>query len=601
MNSTRALSTLSQWQRRFVPASGLAILLALLVVENGRARVSKPSSDPAEQADAFPASIVANAPDLQLTPERTRQADALASYILGNIAEDNSEDDTALQQYRHTLALDPSQTELAIKVATELARRGNVAEAINVLKDNLKLVPNNSSAQLFVSQLYSKYLKKDEIALKYAAKALEIDPGNFDAYLALYQLYAQTGASKKASEILDRAEKLKNASAKFWIQLGQMQARITMKEDGTCDPADLARLNATYQKALAAAPKDPAIVTRVADFFVISKQTKDAIPLYEQVLALNSDSDDPAVMTVRDKLAKCYRLNGQRDKAIAMFQQIVADNPDRYDSYESLGELYEEKGDLEMALATYAQSLKIEPNQPLACLRIANLYLKNNRIDEGIKILTDAHDRFPDVPRITYFLAMALSQAKQNGLAIAMFDEAAQAAQDMQQDMLDAPFYFSYGAAAEQAGQIEKAVKLMKKSIALDPANSAEACNYLGFMWVDRNEKLDEGGALIKRALQIEPENPAYLDSLGWYYYRKGQFDLAITQLLKACDRIHPEDAVVDEHVADTYSKLGDKAKALVYWQRAQAIDPSNKEIGAKIEAAKQEVTANPTAASPAK
>jgi len=598
----------SQRRRGFVRGSPLfwrfskrlALLPALLVLSGAGDSLAKVKrdepqpADPAEQADIFPGNIVAKTPDLKLTPERERQSDALASYILGNIAEDDAADDEALDRYRKTLALDPAQTELAIKVAMELSRRGNIADAINILKDNSKANPKSSEVQLLLSQLYSKYLKKDEVAVKYAAKALELDAKNLDAWLALYQLYGETGETKKAAQLLDRTNDLKEASAKFWVQLGQLQSQLTLKDDGSGDPADIARLNATYQKALKAAPKDPAIVTRVADFYVISQQTKDAIPLYESVLAMNPDSDDPAILSVRDKLARCYRLTGQPDKAISLLMDVVRDNPERYDSFETLGELYEEKGDLKMALTTYQQSLKIEPNQPLAYLRLAQLSIKNKHIEEGIKILTDAHQRFPDLPRITYFLAMALAQDKQNGLAVAMFEDTEQAARDAQQDMLDAPFYFSYGAAAEQAGQIEKAVKLLKKSIALDPSNSAEACNYLGFMWVDRNEKLDEGGALIKRALQIEPENPAYLDSIGWYYFRKGQFDEALTNLLKAADRIQPEDAVVDDHVGDAYDKLGQPDKALTYWQRAAAIDPGNKTITTKIEAAKQKPAASP-------
>ncbi|MGC3992077.1 MAG: tetratricopeptide repeat protein [Chthoniobacteraceae bacterium] len=596
MNLTRALSIQSQWRRQFVPVWGLAILLALPGSEVAFARDQKPFSDPAQQADAFPARIVATAPDLQLTAERARQADALSSFILGNLAEDDAEDDTALEQFRHTLALDPKQTDLALKVATELTRRGNISDAINVLKDNQKAVgKENATVQLFLAELYSKYLKKDALAVKFAEKALELEPNNQDACLALYQLYAQTGRDQKATQLLDKAAQLKDTTAKFWIQLGQVQSRLTMKDDGTTTPDHLARLNETYQKALALAPKDPAIVARVADFYVVSKQIKDAIPLYEQVVAMHSDSDDVSVVNVKDKLARCYRDNGQLDKAVALLQQVVADNPDRYDAYETLGELYEQKGDEATALLTYEQSLKVEPNQPLAYLRLAGLDLKNHHTDEAVKILTDAHARFPDLPRVTYFLAMALSQAKQNAMAVSMFDDAEQAAQDTQQDLLDAEFYYSYGAAAEQAGQIDKAVKMLKKSIAMDPANSAEACNYLGFMWVDRNQKLDEGGALIKRALQIEPDNPAYLDSLGWYYYRKGQYPDALPQLLKAVDRLQPEDPEVDEHVGDTYDKLGDTQKALTYWQRATALDPDNKDLAAKVASAKQKAVASPT------
>src|SRR4029434_3353817 len=88
-------------------------------------------------------------------------------------------------------------------------------------------------------------------------------------------------------------------------------------------------------------------------------------------------------------------------------------------------------------------------------------------------------------------------------------------------EVINAKFYFNYGAAAEQAGLYEKAAEVLRKSISLDPANSAEASNYLGYMWADHNMHLDEAETMIRRALQSEPNNASYLDSLGWVEFRK--------------------------------------------------------------------------------
>ena len=156
--------------------------------------------------------------------------------------------------------------------------------------------------------------------------------------------------------------------------------------------------------------------------------------------------------------------------------------------------------------------------------------------------------------------------------------------------MLDSQFYFAYGTAEEQTGQVDKAAGLLKKSIDLDPANNAEAYNYLGFMWVDRGLKLDEAGELIKKALEIRPDEPAYVDSLGWYYFKKGEFKRAVEMLKKAAALIKPEDSIVDEHLGDAYAASGDTANALVYWQRAAALDKDNKEIGAKIAEIRQKI-----------
>jgi tetratricopeptide (TPR) repeat protein len=158
---------------------------------------------------------------------------------------------------------------------------------------------------------------------------------------------------------------------------------------------------------------------------------------------------------------------------------------------------------------------------------------------------------------------------------------------DQDNDIANARFYFNYGATAEQAGLYEKAADLLRKSIALDPANSAEACNYLGYMWADHNMNLDEAETMIKRALEMEPNNASYLDSLGWVEFRKGKFEQALNNLLSAAKTADHDDPVIFEHIGDGYFKLNRISEALEFWQKALALDPKNKNLANKIERTK--------------
>jgi tetratricopeptide (TPR) repeat protein len=175
---------------------------------------------------------------------------------------------------------------------------------------------------------------------------------------------------------------------------------------------------------------------------------------------------------------------------------------------------------------------------------------------------------------------------------VATFEEALHEAQlDQDDDVVNAKFYFNYGAAAEQAALYEKAADLLRKSIALDPANSAEACNYLGYMWADHNMNLDEAETMIKRALESEPNNASYLDSLGWVEFRKGKFDQALTDLLRAAKAAERDDPVVFEHIGDTYLKLNRMPEALEAWQKALTLDPKNKNLAEKVEGTKKRIS----------
>jgi Tfp pilus assembly protein PilF len=99
-------------------------------------------------------------------------------------------------------------------------------------------------------------------------------------------------------------------------------------------------------------------------------------------------------------------------------------------------------------------------------------------------------------------------------------------------------------------------------------ADNPGALNYLGYILADQGIKLDEAHDMIQRALDLEPENGAYLDSLGWVYYRQEKFDLAERQLLRSLER-YGRDPVVLTHLGDVYQKLGDVQKAAEHWRQS--------------------------------
>jgi len=140
---------------------------------------------------------------------------------------------------------------------------------------------------------------------------------------------------------------------------------------------------------------------------------------------------------------------------------------------------------------------------------------------------------------------------------------------------------------------------LFQKSIDLDPPRSARALNYLGYMWADRNENLDEAETLIRRALELEPGTGAYLDSLGWTLFRKGQYEDALAELLRATAAFETPDPIVWEHVGDTYEKLGKSAEAVMYWQKALQVDPASLSLTAKIDVHSSRIAAQPKPATP--
>jgi tetratricopeptide (TPR) repeat protein len=535
--------------------------------------------------------------DLALQPENARKADALTNFIEGSRLEENAEMESALEVYQKVLSFDPGQVELAVRVAGLLVRQENYPRAIDVLKDALKFKPKDSLLYLQLSFIYAKYLKKTDQALKYANQAVAIDPKNFDVYQRVFELEISIGDLPKAIQALDRAAAVKTDEPSFWLRLGKLFATTVFKPGTELKPADVKRVNEFFRKAVEKAGDDSVILKDVADYFAASQQVNEAIPLYLKVLELQPDDS-----SVREKLASGFVVTNQREKAIEMLQTIIQEHPEKYQAYELLGQLFDEgarelarskqseaaKAEFAKAAANYEQSLLINPARVNIYLRLAELFIGPLKQSErAVQVLSEARQRFRNIPEFTYYLGIALREAKRPQESVVVFEEALNEALTENEGLLTARFYFEYGAAADQAGLWDKAADLLRKSIALDPPNAAEAYNYIGYMWADHNLHLDEAEDMVGRALQLDPNNGAFLDSLGWVLYRKGKYNDALKELLHALENLSQEDPVVFEHIGDTYLKMDQIPQAVASWQKALGLDPTNTALTEKIEKAR--------------
>ncbi len=537
------------------------------------------------------------AKDLLLNPESEHRAEANAHFMNGMLLEEVSDSDRAAGEYQKALALDPANVELSIKVAWDHLRHGDTPGAIDLLKETVKAAPKQARPRLALANIYYNNLNKVDLALKYSQEALELDPANISCYEYLRDLYKATGAAQKIPALLDRAAKAETKDAMFWLRLGALYADVFLADDPGKNTDDLKKTTAIFQKALAYGNNEVEIIGKIADFFVATQQLAEAIPLYKRIIDI-----DPGQNAARENLARCYLGTNESEKAAATLEDLIKVNPVQPHAYETLAKIYEAAGQMEKAAADYEQSLLISPNEPGTYESLAKRLLMLKKPDRAVTILNEARKRFPDVPGFTFLLAISLEEAKQHQQALAMYEQTeAEAMHTSGSGLLDSQFYFNFGVSAEQSGLYDRAATLLKKSLTMedDPRQIANASNYLGFMWVDHDTNIEEGGELIKKALEIEPDNGAYLDSLGWYYYKTNRFDEALGQLQQAVEKLKPEDAIVYEHLGDTYLKLNDTAKAVGSWQKAMELDPKNPDAAAITKKITDTKAAPPPAPSP--
>ncbi|MBU0894981.1 MAG: tetratricopeptide repeat protein, partial [Candidatus Omnitrophica bacterium] len=145
----------------------------------------------------------------------------------------------------------------------------------------------------------------------------------------------------------------------------------------------------------------------------------------------------------------------------------------------------------------------------------------------------------------------------------------------------DPRVHFYLGAYYENINDNVSAAKHFRDAIRLDPYY-ADAYNYLGYMFAEDGVELDEALELTKRAVALEPESGAFLDSLGWVLFKKGMTDEALMHIEKAL-RAMPDDPTIREHLGDIYFKQGLREKAREEWSKSLEFDPEQEKVREKL------------------
>jgi tetratricopeptide (TPR) repeat protein len=142
-------------------------------------------------------------------------------------------------------------------------------------------------------------------------------------------------------------------------------------------------------------------------------------------------------------------------------------------------------------------------------------------------------------------------------------------------------FYFWYGQACDRAGHVEACERQIERYLAANP-NSGEALNYLAYMWAEQGRNLDRAMDYVAKALKLDPDNGAYLDTLGWIYFKRGDADSAVTYLTRAVKREGDAPAIM-EHLGDAWYALKKRDKAVSLWLKSLKLAPENQGLRNKL------------------
>jgi tetratricopeptide (TPR) repeat protein len=267
----------------------------------------------------------------------------------------------------------------------------------------------------------------------------------------------------------------------------------------------------------------------------------------------------------------------------------------------SLGDLYERIKQGESAIEVYASMPLNSPLRSTAELQIGLVLESLERKDEAQKHLETLVARDPSDPDA--LLALANLQRTRKLFAEAADTYSRALALSEKTGRADWTTYYFRGVSYERSKRWPQAEADFKKALELYP-DQPLVLNYLGYSWVDQGINLDEAFRMLRKAVDLRPEDGYIVDSLGWAYYKLGKYEDAVRELERAIE-LKPADPVINDHLGDAYWKVGRRLEAQFQWNHARDLNPEPEDLPKilrKIEAGLDETPPKPAAeAAPAR
>ena len=507
----------------------------------------------------------------------------------------------AIDQYEQITKLDPDSVDDHLLLGRLYRLNSDLAKAEGELKTAIKLDPNSEEAVTTLAMLYT-----DEGDTAHALKVLSSIPDSARSaklYAALGAAYEQRKDYKSAIDAFRRAIVLDRDNLDAIRGLAE-----NLLNDGQLDAA-----LEQYKVIADSNPEDAQTYVRMAEIY--RRQAKYDLALEN---LKHADTLVPDTMDVPYSMASVYQAQGRYDDAIKILQDLLkrtekteksgtgasqADRNNRAIFIERLGMVYREQENYTAAIDTFRKMLPLgEENARSAYQEIIDTYREAKQWPQATAVAKEAVQKLPDDRDLRMVLDSQLADTGEVDKSVAdirsmlkggpedreiylrlgiiftrakRYDDALEGLAKAEQlsTKPDEKAYVSFlrGDLYQRQKMFDQAEAEFKKVLATtsptDP-QSAATLNYLGYMNADRGVKLEESLNYIKQALTLEPNNGAYLDSLGWAYFKLGKYEQAEENLTKAESHMST-DPTVQEHLGDLYQKTGRLKLAAAHWDRA--------------------------------
>ena len=548
---------------------------------------------------AVPGSVFAQTPDhpsdnsAQFPNSRDlRSLTMSGSYLAARHASVERDSNSAATFYRSALRTDPKNNELLDRAFISSLADGDIDEAVKLAERILTVDKANRVARLVVGV-------RDLKQKKYASAQLNINQsirgpitdlvatmlsgwasyGAGDTKTAVANIDKLTGPEwypifkdLHAGMILDLAGKEKDAGARLerayklddsMLRVADAYARWLSRNK---DAAAAAAVYEAFDKKLA---RHPLVLEGLHD----SRAGKKLTPLV--------DSPQTGAAEALYGIGATLTRRGGEDLALVYLQLSLYLAPNHPLALLSLADLYESVKKPAMAIKIYERMPASSPLKRNAQIQLATNLDAADRSDEAIKILKGVTAEDPKDIEAIMALGNIERGRKKFADCVQTYSQGIDALPQAS-EKTNWVYYYYRGICEERSKQWSKAEADMRKALDLQP-EQPHVLNYLGYSWIDQGINLDEGMKMIKRAVDQRPDDGYIVDSLGWAHYRIGNYEDAVKNLERAID-LKPEDPTINDHLGDAYWRIGRVLEAKFQWAHARDLKPEPDELP-KIEA----------------
>lgn len=559
------------------------------------------------------AAVPAFAQDDTTAQDRISVNSFSGAYLAARAAEVDNDVDRAIAYYQRALSFSPTDEAIQQSLMMLLISRGDFEEALPLAED-LREVPDIERFSKLALAVDAIRSGKGEEALGLLEFEQEsdldrlitsvmrawIEAGLGDADAALARLDGVEGPPWYALFVDYHRALIAAEAGRDDVAEQAFSAATVSLEAGGAAPEVFLRAHEAYARFRAANGDDGTAldILAKADELAPDRVTvvalREAIEGGEEISPLVAGTEAGASEILLNLSTALNRGGGEAFVRLYL-NYALALQPTSDAVLLQLGGIAEMQRKAEEAIEIYGRIAEDSPIRQVSELQVGLNLADLDRHDEAVEHLEPLLEAAPDDRRAYLALGGVYASQQKFAEAAEVYDRAV--ARIETPEAADWNLYYQRGIAYERIKQWDKAEPNFNQALELYP-DHPQVMNYLGYSWVDMNMNLEQGLALIQKAVDLRPSDGHIVDSLGWAYYRLGRFEEAVTELERAVS-LMPSDAILNDHLGDAYWKVGRRLEATFQWSHARDLEPEEdllEEINRKLRDGLVEAAAEPEA-----